>query len=205
MGFFPPTDREKQGGGGGGGGQKLFLCALQWSPSLDTLTRGIQPTAFHLPQTCTCIFAHTYALKHMHKQCSSTYTGTPLKYVYSIHTNTHASTVCDKEIHHVWESPSILPLVAYVKREIEVVLSRILFIFYIIFLYITCGAQTAGLKTDNREISMDIQNKNGQRSCTGAGAISVQLFPFGNKHCSEVWESAVFCNFVYTIFAKFLM
>lgn len=128
----------------------MFLCALQWSPSLDTFTRGIQPTAFHLPQTCTCTFAHTYALKQMHKHCSSMYTGTLLKYVYSIRTNTHASTVCGKEIHHMGESPSILSLVAYIKRENEAVLSRILFIFYIIFLLLAVHRQLDCRQTTER-------------------------------------------------------
>lgn len=108
MGFFPPTDWEKTFESFLG--QRVVSPALQWSSSLNALTRGSQPTAF-----LTLTVEASAANLHM---CICTYQwemlvrqrDAPTLFKY-IHRNTaviciqdspkHTSTVWAKEIHHI--------------------------------------------------------------------------------------------------------
>lgn len=72
-------------------------CYSDWRVS----THGISLTERHLLQACTRTFAHTNCKpsKQMHKHCSCTFPGIPLKYV-DRHAFMSLNTVWDKEICH---------------------------------------------------------------------------------------------------------
>lgn len=76
-----------------------FCCSLvvscPWYDHQRHTTHCILCTERHLPQSCTCTFAHIYTLKQMHKHCSST------AEIYMQYAHKHTCINKPKEIYHI--------------------------------------------------------------------------------------------------------